>query len=346
MEDNFVIVENDMDYRIFGQTGVKVAPLALGTANFGRPTPEDEAQRILDRALDTGINFIDTANGYAAGESERIIGRFLQRSGKRDQVFLATKLYYPTLPDAGPNDRGSSRKNIIQSCEASLRRLQVDHIDLYQLHRPDPHTPIEETLRALSDLVRQGKVRYIGCSTFPAWGVMEALMTSELHGLARFVSEQPPYNLLDRRIENELLPLAQAYDLAVIPWSPMAMGILAGRYDDAEDYPPGSRAAEQGGIYAERVTARGIELGRAFSQLAQEVGLTAAQLAVLWVKERPGITAPIIGPRTLEQLEHLLPLLDTFLPEDIREACDDLVPPGSAAVDFHNTAPWMKMAID
>lgn len=331
-----------MDYRLFGSTGVKVAPLALGTANFGRPTPEEEAERILNRALDAGINLIDTADSYAEGESERVIGRILVRSGKRGQVFLATKVHYPTGP--GPNDRGNSRVHIMQACESSLRRLKVDHIDLYQLHRSDPQIPIEETLSALTDLVRQGKVRYVGCSTFPAWGVMEALMTSELRRLVRFVSEQPPYNLLDRRIENELMPLAQAYDLALIPWSPMAMGILAGRYDDAAAYPSGSRAAMQGGIYAERVTNRGIELGRAFSQVAREAGLSAAQLAVLWVKDQPGITAPLIGPRTLEQLEHLLPLLEMSLPAGVRAACDALVPPGSAVVNFHNTAPWMKAA--
>ncbi len=332
-----------MDYRLFGRTGVKVAPLALGTANFGRPSPEDEAERIINRALDAGINLIDTADGYADGESERIIGRVLARNGQREQVFLATKLHYPTGP--GPNDRGNSRLHVMQACEASLRRLQVDHIDLYQLHRPDPQTPIEETLSALTDLVHQGKVRYVGCSTFPAWGVMEALMATELRGFVRFVSEQPPYNLLDRRIENELVPLAQAYELALIPWSPLAMGILAGRYDDETTYPAGSRAAVQGGIYAERVTARGIELGRAFSQVAKEAGMSAAQLAILWVKEQPGITAPLVGPRTLEQLVHLLPLLEMSLPEDVRAACDALVPPGSAAVNFHNTAPWMKMAV-
>jgi aryl-alcohol dehydrogenase-like predicted oxidoreductase len=332
-----------MDYRLCGRTGVKVAPLALGTANFGRPSPEDEAERIINRALDAGINLIDTADGYADGESERIIGRVLARNGQREQVFLATKLHYPTGP--GPNDRGNSRLHVMQACEASLRRLLVDHIDLYQLHRPDPQTPIEETLSALTDLVHQGKVRYVGCSTFPAWGVMEALMATELRGFVRFVSEQPPYNLLDRRIENELVPLAQAYELALIPWSPLAMGILAGRYDDETTYPAGSRAAVQGGIYAERVTARGIELGRAFSQVAKEAGMSAAQLAILWVKEQPGITAPLAGPRTLEQLVHLLPLLEMSLPEDVRAACDALVPPGSAAVNFHNTAPWMKMAV-
>lgn len=320
-----------------------MAPLALGTANLGSPTAEDEAQRILNSALEAGINLIDTADSYTAGESERIIGRFLARTRQRNKVFLATKAFYPT--GSGPNERGSSRLHLVQACEASLRRLEVDHIDLYQLHRPDPQTPIEETLSALTDLVHQGKVRYVGCSTFPAWGVMEALMASELRGYVRFVSEQPPYNLLDRRIENELVPLAQAYDLALIPWSPMAMGILAGRYDDAVRYPAGSRAAIQGGIYAERITARGIEVGRAFGEIAREAGLSAAQLAVLWVKDQPGITAPIIGPRTLQQLQHLLPVLEMSLPDYARAACDALVSPGSAAVNFHNTALWMKGAI-
>ena len=332
-----------MNYRLFGGTGVRVAPLALGTANFGRPTPEKEAHQILQLALEAGINLVDTADSYNAGESERIIGRFLAATGRRNQVFLATKVHYPTGP--GPNARGNSRAHLIQACEDSLRRLQVAHIDLFQLHRPDPETPIAETLSALSDLVRQGKVRYIGCSTFPAWGVMEALLVSELRGYVRFVSEQPPYNLLDRRIENELVPLAQAYDLALIPWSPMAMGLLAGRYDDAAIYPADSRAALIGGIYAERITPRAIEVGRAFSEIARPAGLSAAQLAVLWAKDQPGITAPIIGPRTVEQLQHLLPVLDMSLPDYAREACDALVPPGSAAADFHNTARWMKTVV-
>jgi aryl-alcohol dehydrogenase-like predicted oxidoreductase len=223
--------------------------------------------------------------------------------------------------------------------------LQTDYIDLYQLHRQSPLIPIDETLNALNDLVRQGKVLYIGCSTFPAWSVMEALMVSELKGYTRFISEQPPYNLLDRRIENELVPLCQAYGLAIIPWSPLAMGLLAGRYTDASSYPAGSRASLRGGIYAERVTARGIEVGQKFVQLAQEHQLSPAQLAVLWVKEQPGITAPIIGPRTVEQLEHFLPVLEMQLDEAMRAACDELVPPGSAVANFHNTAGWMKMSI-
>lgn len=332
-----------MDYRTLGRTGVRVAPVALGTFNFGGRAPAAEARRILERALDAGINLVDTADSYWEGESERIIGWALAESGRREEVVLATKVHYPT--GDGPNERGNSRLHIMRACEASLRRLQTERIDLYQIHRPDPALPVEETLEALTDLVRQGKVRYVGCSTHPAWQVMEALMASELKGLVRYVSEQPPYNLLDRRIENELIPLAQAHDLAILPWGPLAMGVLAGRYDDAGALPADSRASQVGGIYAERVTARGIEVGRRFSDLAAEAGLSPAQLAVLWNKEQPGVTAPIVGPRTAEQLEEVLPVLEMSLDEEVRAACDDLVPPGTAVVDFHNTAPWMKMRV-
>jgi len=332
-----------MIYRQLGRSGLRVSALALGTDNFANPTPEPEAARILDAALHAGINLVDTSNSYAAGESEAIIGRALKKSGRRDEVVLATKAFYATGP--GPNDRDNSRRHIIAACEASLRRLQVDHIDLYQLHRPSPFVPIEETLGALTDLVRQGKVRYIGCSTHPAWRVMEALMTSELRGLERFVSEQPPYNLLDRRIENELVPLCEKYGVGLIPWSPMAMGILAGRYADAEDTPEESRAHLRGGIYAERVTARGVDAGRRFVGLARQHDIDPARLAVLWVREQAAITAPLLGPRTLEQLEHLLPVATMSLSPELREACDALNPPGSAVADFHNSAQWMKQSI-
>jgi aryl-alcohol dehydrogenase-like predicted oxidoreductase len=332
-----------MEYRVLGRTGVKVAPLCLGTDNLANPTPEAESIAMINRALDAGINLIDTSNSYAKGESERIIGRALAENGRRQQVIIATKAHYPTGP--GPNERGNSRLHLLQACEDSLRRLQTDYIDLYQLHRPSFDIPVDETLSALTDLVRQGKVRYIGSSTAPAWKVMESLMVSELKGYVRFVSEQPPYNLLDRRIENELVPLCQAYGLGILPWSPLAMGILAGRYADAAQFPPESRASLRGGIYAERITARGIEVGQKFGQLAQAAGMSPAQLAVLWVKDQPGITAPLIGPRTLEQLEHFLPVLEMRLDETVRAACDELVPPGSAAANFHNSAPWMKMRL-
>ena len=331
-----------MDYRILGRTGVKVAPLALGTDNFANPTPEEEATRIMDRALDAGINLIDSANSYSGGESERIIGRYLNKSGRRDQVILSTKAHYPVGP--GPNDQGNSRLHLIKACKDSLIRLQTDHIDLYQLHRNSPDIPTVETLGALTDLVRWGQVRYVGCSTHPAWKVQEALMVSEMKGYARFVSEQSPYNLLDRRIENELIPMCQANGLGILAWSPMAMGLLAGRYTSL-DFPKNSRAALRGGIYADRVTPRGIEVGRRFVELAKDRGLTAAQLAVLWVKDQIGVTAPIIGPRTVTQLEELLPVLEMSLDVETRRACDELVPPGSAVANFHNSALWMKMQI-
>ena len=194
-----------MEYRSLGRTGVMVSPLCLGAMNFGNPTTEADSLAIINRALDAGINFVDTANVYNAGESERIVGDALKQNGKREQTVLATKVH-GRMGD-GPNDGGNSRLHIIKACEDSLRRLQTDHIDLYQLHRPSQTIPQDETLRACDDLVRAGKVRYIGCSTHPAWMVMEALATSERYGLARYISEQPPYNLLDRRIENELVPL-------------------------------------------------------------------------------------------------------------------------------------------
>ena len=205
---------------------------------------------------------------------------------------LATKAFYPTGP--GPNDRGTSRRHLLQACEDSLRRLQTDHIDLYQLHRPAPDVPIEETLYALDMLVRDGKVRYIGTTTHPAWQIMEALLVSELRDFARFVSDQPPYNLLDRRIENELVPMCRKHGVGLIPWAPLASGLLAGRYQDAAQVPGDSRAALRGGIYAERVTPRGVEASARFVALAQAHAIPPAQLALLWVKDQPGITAPLI----------------------------------------------------
>ncbi|MFA6484047.1 MAG: aldo/keto reductase, partial [Bacteroidales bacterium] len=230
-----------MEYRTLGRTGVRISPLVLGTDNFANPTPEAEAIFIIDLAIESGINLIDTSNSYAGGESERIIGKALKASGNRDQVLIATKAHYPT--GTGPNDRGNSRLHLIKACEDSLKRLQTDHIDLYQIHRPDFDIPQEETLSALNDLVRSGKVRYIGSSTAPAWKVMEALMISEIKGFAKFASEQPPYNLLDRRIENELIPMCRANGLGLITWSPLAMGMLTGRYQNTNELPGDSRAA-------------------------------------------------------------------------------------------------------
>ncbi|BCS35108.1 aldo/keto reductase [Luteitalea sp. TBR-22] len=331
-----------MDYRLLGRSGVRVSPLCLGAMNFGGPTPDEEAIRIVHAALDAGINFVDTANIYNDGGSEALLGKAL--AGRRDQVVLATKVHYRTGP--GPNDAGNSRLHILRACDDSLRRLKTDWIDLYQLHRPSPEIPIEETLGALGDLVRAGKVRYVGCSTHPAWMVMEAIAAAERSGLPRMVTEQPPYNLLDRRIENELVPLALRHGLGLIPWAPLAQGVLAGRYPAGTTLPDDSRAARQpGSIYADRVTARGIEAGAKFSALAAERGLPPGQLALAWCKDQPGVTAPIVGPRTLAQLESLLPVLEMTLDADTRAACDAINPPGSAVVNFHNTAPWMKTVV-
>lgn len=332
-----------MEYRSLGRTGVMVSSLCLGAMNFGGPTSEEDSLVILKRSIDGGINFIDTANVYNAGESERIVGRFLMENNLRHQVVLATKVF--SRVGNGPNDAGASRYHIIQACEDSLRRLQTDHIDLYQLHRPPLNMPQEETLRAFDDLVRTGKVRYIGCSTHPAWMVMEALAISERQNLARYISEQPPYNLLDRRIENELVPLCQKYGLAIIPWSPLAGGVLAGRYKSLEDIPEDSRASRWD-FFRSRVTKKGLDVTRAVDAMARERGLTLTQMALLWVKDQQGITAPIVGPRTLAHLEDALPLLEMNLAEGDRSLFDALVHPGNAVSDFFNSNEWMKARIE
>ncbi len=337
-----------MEYRSLGRTGVQVSPLCLGAMNFGGPTDEESSITIIDRALDAGINFIDTANVYNRGESERIVGKALQQNGQRDRVVLATKVHGSM--GEGPNEAGNSRFHIIKACEDSLRRLQTDHIDLYQLHRPSLTIPQDETLRAFDDLVRAGKVRYIGCSTHPAWMVMEALSISEKMNIARYVSEQPPYNLLDRRIENELVPLAQKYGLALLPWSPLAGGILAGKYTvemvEKDEYPDGTRAERSGEWFRSRVTLEGVKVAAKVQEMAQERDMNAAQLATLWCKDQPGVTSPIIGPRTMKHLEDALAVLDMSLSEEDREIFDELVHPGNAVADFHNSNPWMKARIN
>jgi 1-deoxyxylulose-5-phosphate synthase len=331
-----------MDYRPLGRTGVMVSPLCLGAMNFGGPTPEDESIVIINRGLDAGINFIDTANVYNGGESERIVGRALKEGGRRDDVVLATKVHGQM--GAGPNQQGDSRYHIVRSCEDSLRRLQTDHIDLYQLHRPPLHFPQDETLRAFDDLVRAGKVLYIGCSTHPAWMVMEALAISERYHFNRYISEQPPYNLLDRRIENELVPLAQKYGMALLPWSPLAGGILAGRYPPGAELPADSRAAKSD-MFRERVSDRGREVAARVAQMAKERNLTGAQLSLLWCKDQPGITAPIFGPKTQAHMDEFLPVLDMKLNDADRPLFDELVHPGNAVADFHNSNEWMKARI-
>ena len=333
-----------MEYRMLGRSGVLVSPLCLGTMNFGGSTNEEDSFAIMQKAVDGGINFFDSANVYNKGESERITGKFLKEKKLREQVVLATKVFSRT--GDLPNEGGGTRYHIIKACEDSLQRLQTDHIDLYQLHRPPLTHPQEETLRAFDDLIRAGKVRYIGCSTHPAWMVMEALSISERYGLNRYISEQPPYNLLDRRIENELVPLCQKYGLAILPWSPLAMGILAGRYAQTDSFPEDSRAHRwDSSMVKARITQRGIDVGQAVDKMAQERGMTASQLALLWTKDQPGITAPIIGPRTLAHLEDALVIMEKTFDEADRPLLDELVHPGTAVADFHNSNDWMKARI-
>jgi aryl-alcohol dehydrogenase-like predicted oxidoreductase len=329
-----------MEYRAFGRTGVKVSPFCVGTMNFGGPTSEAESLKIVRRAVEGGINFFDTANVYQRGESEVILGKALREVAERDSVFLATKVYNTMGED--PNARGVSRYHIMNQCEASLRRLQVDHIDLYQLHRNDSAVPLDETLRALDDLVRSGKVRYIGCSTFPPWRTAEGIGISERLGLARFVSEQPPYNILDRRIENELVPMAQWLDLAIIPYSPMAGGVLAAKYSVDGPPPDGSRLAQGSPIWVERSARPGRIVAGRVEEYAKKKGLSAAQFSLLWIKDQPGITSPIVGPRTLEHLDVALSVIDESLTAEDAAFVDTLVPPGTAVNNFHNTSNWMK----
>jgi aryl-alcohol dehydrogenase-like predicted oxidoreductase len=307
---------------------------------FGWKTEQDEATRMIDRFLDDGGNFIDTANVYGRGKSETMTGNALMESSKRDSVVLATKVH-GKMDDDDPNAAGNTRFHIIKSCEDSLRRLQTDHIDLYQIHRPQSAVPIDETLRALDDLIRAGKVRYIGTSTFAAWQVLESLWVSERYGLNRFVSEQPPYHIFDRRIERELVPLAQTYGIGIIPWSPLAGGKLSGKYKRGEPAPQNSR--EDPSKFSED-TWQALE---GLEALCQEKGCTMGAFALAWCAAQPGITSPIIGPNSVKQLEENLAAAEVSITEEDRKRVDALVPPGEHLkgqgyynADFGPNARW------
>ena len=325
--------------RRLGRSGLQVSALALGTMNFGNPTDKMESLRIIDAAIEGGINLIDCADVYAGGESERILGEALKKNGKRQAVFVTSKVYWPA--GSGPNDRGNARHRIIAACEGSLKRLQTDWIDIYFLHRTDFNVPQEESLAALDLLVRQGKVRYIACSTHPAWRVVEALWVSDKHHFPKFTCEQPPYNLLDRRAENEIFPMCRAYDMGIISWSPLAQGMLAGRYTDDAQLPEGSRATLKT-VYADRITAKGIAVAGELADRAKTNGWAPAPMAVAWVLHQPAVTAAIIGPRTLAHLKDLLPAAEIALSRDDLQFCDALVPPGQHVSDHFNTAGWRE----
>jgi aryl-alcohol dehydrogenase-like predicted oxidoreductase len=308
-----------MDMRVLGTTGVRVSPLCLGAMMFGswgNPDHEESA-RIIGRALDAGINFIDTADVYSGGESEEIVGKALA-GGRRDHVVLATKAH-------------GAMGEVVSECENSLRRLGTDHIDLYQIHRPDPATAIDETLGALTDLIQAGKICYAGSSTFPASQIVEAQWTAQRRGRERFVCEQPPYSILVRGVEAEVLPVCQRYGMGVIPWSPLAGGWLTGRYRKDTQLPTSRRA--------ERIPQRfdmslpgnqaKLEAADKLAQLAGEAGLSLIHLALAFVISHPAVTSAIIGPRTMDQLESQLGAADVVLSAEILDKIDEIVPPGT-----------------
>lgn len=329
-----------MDYRNLGRTGVKVSPLCLGCMNFGGKTDADDSYAIIDRAIDAGVNFLDTANVYSRGESEKVTGEALKRNGKRDFVVLATKVH-GRMADDDPNAEGNSRRHIVAQCEQSLKRLQTDWIDLYQIHRPRPETPIDETLRALDDLVTSGKVRYLGASTFAAWQLVEALWVAKELRLNRFVCEQPPYHPLDRRVERELIPMARTYGIALIPWSPLAGGFLTGKYQRNEQPPENARFGPEKHFRSHAMLGQDktFDILEGMQAIAGELNCTVSQLALAWNFSQPGVTSPIIGPRTMEQLEDNLGAIDVQLADDHRKRIDELAPPGSVTVPFYQ-ANW------
>jgi aryl-alcohol dehydrogenase (NADP+) len=313
-----------MQYRALGRSGIKVSPYCLGAMMFGAiGNPDhDDSIRIIHKALDFGINFIDTADRYNAGESEEIVGKALK--GRRGSVVLATKVHGAMGDD--PNMQGNSRRWITHAVDASLRRLQTDHIDLYQIHRPSPDTDIEETLSALTDLMRAGKVRAIGSSTFPVSEIIEAQWVAERRGLARFRTEQPPYSMLDRGIEREVLPACERYGMGTLVWSPLSKGMLTGRYRKGQALPDSIRAR-----YFPRQMSdeRSLDAVEQLIPLAEEAGLSLTHMAIAFVMAHPGVTSAILGPRTMQHLDDLLAGAEVRLSDDILDRIDQIAPPGT-----------------
>ncbi|WAL65899.1 aldo/keto reductase [Amycolatopsis cynarae] len=312
-----------MQYRTLGRTGIKVSPYCLGTMMFGAiGNPDhDDSIRIIHKALDAGINFVDTADMYSRGESEEIVGKALK--GRRENVVLATKVHNPMGDD--PNQRGNSRRWIIAEVENSLRRLQTDHLDLYQVHRPDPSVDVEETLWALSDLIHSGKVRAIGSSCFPASEIVEAQWVAERRGLQRFRTEQPTYSILNRGIEREVLPVCQQYGMGTLVFSPLGGGLLTGRYRKGRQ--ADTHRANYG--FKHLSDERRLDAVEQLVPLAQEAGLPMTHLAMAFAIAHPGVTSAIIGPRTMEHLDNLLAGIETTLDDDILDKIDEIVPPGT-----------------
>jgi len=310
-----------MQYRNLGRTGIKVSPYALGALMFatqvGNPDPEDSI-RIIHKALDAGINLVDTADAY--GDSEQVVGRALK--GRRDNVVLTTKVSRPMGTD--PNQQGASRRWIVTAVENSLRRLQTDHIDVYQIHRPDPDTDIEETLAALTDLVRSGKIRSFGTSNMPASNLVEAHWVAERRGLERFRTEQPPYSILNRSIEREVLPVAQQYGMGILAWGPLGQGMLTGRVRRGQD-----NDVTRAKFFTAFSDERRLDAVERLIPLAEEAGLSMPHLAMAFAISHPGVTSALLGARTMEQLDDLLAGVDVVLSDDVLDRIDEIVPPGT-----------------
>jgi len=318
-----------MEYRRLGRSDLRVSALSLGCMAFGNTADEAESRRIMEAALDAGINLFDTANVYSGGASETIVGRFLKENGKRGEVILATK-FSNSMDRSRVNRRGWSRYHIMQECEASLRRLQTDHIDLYQVHHMDPEVDLYELFHTLDTLVRQGKVRYIGCSKWAPALIAEAHAFCERYGWERLVSEQPPYNLLDRRIEDELIWTCLRHGMAVLPWAPIGAGVLSGKYSADRPFPPDGRFREMAG----RCNAQAIARADALKPLAHEKGVTLAQFALAWVMRQRGITSPLVGARTVEQLRSALKALEVEFTEEDYRRINQIAPQGSYVCDY------------
>jgi aryl-alcohol dehydrogenase-like predicted oxidoreductase len=313
-----------MQYRVLGRTGIKVSPYCLGAMMFGGLGNPDHADciRIIHKALDFGINFVDTADRYSRGESEEIVGKALK--GRRDNIVLATKVHGPMGED--PNQQGNSRTWIMRAVEASLRRLQTDHIDLYQIHRPSPETDIEETLSALTDLMRAGKVRAIGSSTFPASEIVEAQWVAERRGLARFRTEQPPYSILNRSTEREVLPVCQTYGMGALVWSPLAKGMLTGRYRKGQPLPDSPRVKA---FPAQMADERNLDAVERLIPIAEAAALSLTHMGMAFVMAHPGVTSAILGPRTMAHLDDLLAGAEVVLSDEILDRIDEVVAPGT-----------------
>jgi aryl-alcohol dehydrogenase-like predicted oxidoreductase len=314
-----------MHHRTLGSAGVKVSPICLGTMMFGGQTSEADSVRIMHQALDRGINFFDTANMYNAGESEVVVGKAI--ADRRERVVLATKGRQKT--GEGPNDSGASRVHLMRALDDSLMRLGTDYVDVYYVHTPDYETPIDETLRALDDMVRSGRVHYIACSNFRTWRLMEALWTSDRLNLHRFACIQPLYNIVNRDAEVELLPACRKYGVGVVSYSPLARGILTGKYKPGQPFPEGSRAARNDKrMQQAELREASFEAARQITGYCQRKGVSPSQFALAWVLANPTITSVIIGPRTIEQFQDNLGCLNVEITSEDEAFIDSLVPPG------------------